>query len=264
MSDIKERISALARSLGFVKFGFKEGAFVALFPYYVKGESGNISMYARGIDYHVLAEKKLLPIANELLALGADFAEVYADKGALDDRRAAYEAGLGFYGKNGMLICEELGSYFFIGQVVHNLEITPDVPFARRCLGCGRCIELCTGGALSDSGFDIERCVSHISQKKGELLESEKNLILRSGMCWGCDRCQEVCPHNARLDTTAMREFTENRITSLESRDFEGLTNRTFKEKFGSYAFSWRGKAVLVRNLAILDEGLGKGNKTDE
>ena len=66
MSDIKERISALARSLGFVKFGFKEGAFVALFPYYVKGESGNISMYARGIDYHVLAERKLLPIANEL------------------------------------------------------------------------------------------------------------------------------------------------------------------------------------------------------
>lgn len=261
MSDAKQKISKLAKSLGFVKFGFKCGAFVALFPYYVKNERGTVSMYARGLDYHRVAENKLAPIAEELIRLGAGFAEIYADKGGLDDRRAAYEAGLGFYGRNGMLICEELGSYFFIGQVVHDLQIEPDLPANGHCMDCGSCIRFCTGNALTENGFDINRCVSHITQKRGELDDTEKALIIKSGMCWGCDKCQEVCPHNAGLDTTAMPEFTEGRITSLQKSDLEGLSNRGFKEAFGSYAFAWRGKNVLLRNIDILSQNMRKGGK---
>ncbi len=258
MSDVKQKISDLAKNLGFEKFGFKRGAFVALFPYYVKNERGTVSMYARGLDYHKVAEGKLAPISHELLRLGASFAEIHADKGILDDRRAAYEAGLGFYGKNGMLICEEFGSYFFIGQIVHDLPIEPDSPTDMSCLNCGRCIRFCTGNALTEHGFDINKCVSHISQKRGELGDAEKALLIKSGMCWGCDKCQDVCPHNAGLDTTAMPEFMNNRIASLEKADLEGLSNREFKEAFGSYAFAWRGKNVLLRNIDILSQSIGK------
>lgn len=249
---IKQRILSLAREIGIEKAAFSEKSFVALFPYYVEGENGNISMYARGEDYHTVAEKKLRVIAEEMSALGATRTEIHVDKGCLDDRQAAHQAGLGFFGKNGMLICEEYGSWFFIGQVVHDLEIERDYPSDKKCMGCGECSRKCTGGALSPNGFDIEKCVSHVSQKKGELSAHEAALIKKNGLCWGCDVCQMVCPHNMELGTTAMAEFMDNRITDLKYSDLENLSNREFREKYGNYAFSWRGKNVLLRNLKIL------------
>lgn len=253
-NDVKKALSDFAESNGIKKFGFSKNAFVALFPYYIKGEKGNISMYARGTDYHRVAEEKLKPVADKLVSLGADYAEIFADKGGLDDRKAAFDAGLGFFGKNGMLICEEYGSYFFIGQVVHNLDIPADTPQKKSCLNCENCIKLCHGGALLKNGFDITRCVSHISQKKGELSKEEKSLIKKSNMCWGCDKCQQVCPHNLGLETTAIEEFKKNRIASLKKEDIDKLSNKKFKEKYYNYAFSWRGKSPLARNLEILSE----------
>ena len=249
---IRSEILNLAGRLGIGKAAFNKGAFVALFPYYTEGETGNLSMYARGEDYHSVAMRKLKVIAEKILDFGASRAEIHVDKGVLDDRDGAFRAGLGFYGKNGMLICEEYGSYFFIGQIVHDLDVGEDSPSEKTCMECGRCISECPGGALSGDGFCLEKCLSHISQKKGELSEDEAELIKKSGMCWGCDVCQSVCPHNIGIGNTAMPEFTAQRITSLNTDDVEGLSNREFKEKYGSYAFSWRGKATLLRNLKIL------------
>ena len=249
---IKEKIREFAKELGLEKVGFSHNAVVALFPYFVKDEDGNISMYARGLDYHRVAEDKLKRLEAFLQTLGATETFVHADKGTLDDRRAAYDAGLGFFGENGMLICHEYGSYFFIGQVVHNLKIERDMPTDEKCLSCGACKRLCPGGALSGDGFKIDRCLSEISQKRGELSSAEHKLVKDRGICWGCDMCQAVCPHNKDLPTTAMPEFLEQRITQLKPQDVECLSNREFKEKFGEYAFSWRGKGVLERNLQIL------------
>ncbi len=249
---IKEKIREFARALGLQKIGFSDSAVVALFPYFVKDEEGNISMYARGLDYHRVAEDKLKKLEACLQSLGATETFVHADKGSLDDRRAAYDAGLGFFGKNGMLICREYGSYFFIGQVVHNLKIEADRPLTENCLACGACSKNCPGGALNVSGFEVDKCLSHISQKRGELSADEQKLLKNSGLCWGCDVCQAVCPHNKDLPTTALPEFCERRITRLKPEDIERLSNREFKEKFGKYAFSWRGKGVLERNLKIL------------
>ncbi|MBQ7959861.1 MAG: DUF1730 domain-containing protein [Clostridia bacterium] len=251
---IKEEIRKIAKKIGIEKIGFGEKSVVALFPYFVKGETGNVSMYARGMDYHHVAEEKLKQIEKELKAFGARETLVHVDKGGLDDRGAALSAGLGFLGKNGMVICEEFGSYFFIGQVVHDLNIEKDSPIDTSCLSCGACIRACPGGALSDEGFEIEKCLSEITQKKGELQEDERKLVADNGLCWGCDVCQRVCPHNKGLATTAIPEFLKDRITDLNIGDVENLSNREFKEKYGNYAFSWRGKAVLERNLNILFE----------
>lgn len=258
---IKDRILKLAKENGIEKAAFAENAFVALFPYFVEGESGNVSMYARGEDYHLVAERKLRIIAGEMLALGATKAEIHVDKGVLNDRMAAFQAGLGFFGKNGMLICEKYGSWFFIGQIVHDLCIERDYPLEKQCIGCGECIRKCVGQALGDNKVDVEKCVSHISQKKGELLPHEEKLIRKTGLCWGCDTCQTVCPHNRGLKTTAMPEFAEKRLPSLEISDLEGLSNKEFKQKYGNYAFSWRGKNVLLRNLETLSCAEGKNNE---
>ncbi len=251
---IKAKITAAAREIGIPEIGFSRNAVVALFPYFVKGERGNLSLYARGIDYHTVAESLLKKLSEVLLSKGATETLVHVDKGTLDDRKAAYEAGLGFFGMNGMLISPRYGSYFFIGQIVHNLDIEPDLPMETECISCGRCERECPNGAIKGGRVDESKCLSAITQKRGELDETEKALIVKNGLCWGCDVCQRVCPHNACLETNAIPQFLSERITNLSKDDVEGLSNREFKEKYGKYAFSWRGKNVILRNLEILEE----------
>ena len=251
---IKDKIRQFANTLGIETIGFSKDAVVTLFPYYVRNESGNVSMYARGIDYHNVGEEKLKRLSEFMVSLGARETLVHVDKGGLDDRKAAFEAGLGFFGKNGLLINEKYGSYFFIGQLVHDLSIEADNPVERECLSCGACIRNCPGGALSENGFELDKCLSEISQKKGELTAEERILLKSNGLCWGCDTCQKVCPHNEGLETTAMPEFMSNRINALMIDDVENLSNREFKDKYGEYAFSWRGKTPLTRNLRLFSE----------
>ena len=251
---MKEIIRNKAKELGIERVGFSKNAVVALLPYFVEGEDGNLSMYARGKDYHIVLEEKLERLSLTLKELGAKETKIHVDKGNYNDRKAAYEASLGFYGMNGMLLAPGYGSYFFIGQIIHDLELEEDTPQDRECLMCGRCQRECPANAINGDGIDVERCLSHITQKRGELSDEEKKLIKRQKTCWGCDVCQRVCPHNRGLKTTASLEFLENRITSLKKEDIEGLSNKEFKEKYGNYAFSWRGKTVLLRNLELLAE----------
>ncbi len=251
---IKRKITEYAHSLGIEKIGFAKNSVVALFPYFVAGEEGNLSLYARSLDYHTVAAEKLKTLSALLTKCGAAEVTVHVDKGEYNDRKAAYEAGLGFYGQNGMLICEEYGSYFFIGQIIHNLKIEPDATMERDCLMCGRCERECPTKALKGGKTDVEKCLSHITQKRGELTDSEIDLIKAQKTCWGCDVCQKVCPHNRGLESTAIPEFLVDRITSLALDDVKDLSNKEFDEKYGKYAFSWRGKGVLIRNLKIWEK----------
>ena len=251
---IKTTIINAAKALGIEKIGFSKEAVVALFPYFVKGEEGNLSLYARSLDYHTIAEDKLESLAKVVLDCGATDIKVHVDKGGMDDRKAAFDAGLGFFGQNGLVINPDYGSYFFIGQIVHNLEIEPGTPDERECLMCGRCERECPVGAISGGKVDSAKCLSNISQKKGELLPEEEAALKKHKLCWGCDTCQSVCPHNRGIDTTAIPEFKVDRISRLTSKDLEGLSNREFNERYGKYAFSWRGKNVLLRNLKIHEE----------
>ena len=251
---IKKQITDAAEKLNIPRVGFAKGSVVAIFPYFVAEEQGNLSMYARGRDYHKVVRKKLQPLGELLKELGATDPQIQVDNGPLDDRGAAFEAGLGFYGQNGMLINPEFGSYFFIGQISHDLDVEPDKPLTQTCLDCGRCERECPGRALRGGRVDISKCLSEITQKKGELSTEEVSLIKKHKTIWGCDICQRVCPHNRGLGTTAIPEFMEGRLQSLELCDVGGLSNSEFKEKYGEYAFSWRGKNPLVRNLEILED----------
>ena len=250
---INDIISKEARKAKIEVFGFTENAFVALFPYYVYGEDGNISMYARGMDYHKVVKELLKPIEEKIISFGAKKTIIHCDNGEYNDRKAAFDAGLGFYGENKMLINDEYGSYFFIGQIICDLKFKAGKPLDKTCLSCGKCKEACVTGTLKD-GYMAENCLSGISQRKGELTIKEKGFINVSGMCWGCDVCQQVCPHNKEIKTTSLDEFLKDRITSLNIDDIENLSERKFKEKYGKYAFAWRGGKVLKRNLEILKD----------
>ena len=219
-------------------------AIVFAFGYYVNKKSGNISRYAWGKDYHIVTKQKMRDIVEFLKSYGYH-AESYADIGPLDERLLAKLSGVAFIGKNKMAISKTFGSYFFIGYILTDCELEPDCENTLSCMNCGKWVNVCPLGALGEESFDAEKCLSYISQKKGELSDVEIQALSESGKLWGCDLCQEVCPHNANIPETDINEFKTDIITDLQLDD---ISNKEFKARFGDRAFAWRGKNVLLRN----------------
>jgi len=222
---------------------------VCAFNHFNGEKRGNISRYAQGEDYHKVAIRKMSKIVEHLEGCGFK-AAMFADTGYLNERLLAQKSGIAFMGRNQMAISEKLGSYFFVGYIVTDCEIEPNRESVKKCIGCNRCVEICPLGAL-DNNFCEEKCVSYITQKKGELTNEEKNALRSANTIWGCDLCQEVCPHNRNLNITDIDEFRTDLIIDL---DFEEMSNKEFKKKYENRAFSWRGKAVLERNLKIFEK----------
>ncbi|HZJ78236.1 MAG TPA: QueG-associated DUF1730 domain-containing protein [Clostridia bacterium] len=220
---------------------------VALFPYYL-GEDAydgqNVSKYAVVPDYHKTIGQKLDKAVCELRVKFPNEAfEHFTDNSPLPEVLTAIRAGLGVRGKNGLLINKEFGSWVFIGEIITTLELEHSNEKAAQCLNCGQCIKMCPTGALSKNGFDKDKCLSGITQQKGDLTEEQVELIEQSGCAWGCDICQSVCPLNSNAKVTPIQEFSLNAKASVDlCDDIEGR------------AFEWRGKKVIQRNLKILEK----------
>ena len=223
-------------------------AIVCAFNYYADERKGNISRYVQGEDYHLTVLRKLKPIAKELQKNGFS-AESFADTGFLNERLLAAKSGIAFIGKNHMAISEKFGSYIFLGYVLTDCVIEADKENKKSCQNCGKCEKACPLGALND-GFCEAKCLSYITQKKGELTEEEERAIVRANTVWGCDICQEACPHNKNVPETEITEFKENRI--IELKIDENISNKEFEKRYKNRAFAWRGKAVLIRNQKII------------
>ncbi len=224
---------------------------VCLFSYNNGGKRSNLSLYARGEDYHKVVKRKLEKLCAVLEEKGY-LAQSYCDTGELCERYLAYQAGLGFFGRNNFLINPEYGSYTFIGYILTDAEIEADKPLEGGCQDCGRCEKCCPGGALSKDSFNAQKCASYITQKKGDLTLNEREIIKKSGTVWGCDICQTVCPHNENARLTEIDEFRTNLIENLQVTMAE--SNREFKKKYQDRAFSWRGFDVIKRNIEIQEE----------
>lgn len=211
---------------------------------------GNISMYTYGKDYHTIIEALLSEVAEYIhTEYPTAKVSIHVDKGEGNDKQAAYDAGLGFIGTNSLLINEQYGSYVFIGYLETDLVLPPDSPTGAACLKCGKCEQSCPGGAIKNGKITVEKCASHLTQKRGELSDAEEEIIRKSGLVWGCDICQSVCPHNQAPPLSPIAAFYEDLIFNLRPMN---MTNKAFSALYKNRAFSWRGKAVLNRNLEIL------------
>ncbi len=224
---------------------------VCLFPYYNgPNDEGNLSRFARIPDYHKVVIKRLEKICEFIKQEKPDAKFLpFVDSGPLADKYLAYQAGLGFFGKNSLLINETYGSYVFIGYIITDLVLVPDAPLEKSCDNCGRCISACPGGAIKDAfDFRVQSCISYITQLK--TISNEQEKILRAQpFVYGCDICQEVCPHNANIPLTPIAEFQKPFLNEIEEKNLRAMSNREFTRLYKKFPFSWRGKSAILKNF---------------
>ena len=226
---------------------------VAAFPYWAGDRPGNLSLYARGKDYHRVVLRRLETVCSYLRRkYPGELFLAGTDSSPLPEREAARLAGVGIAGRNGLVILPPYGSWIFLGTILTTARLpVPEREPAPACRNCGRCAAVCPGGALTGPGTPAERCLSHLTQKKGELSPEEAALVAAHPYVWGCDLCQRVCPYNAGCALSPLPEFREGLVDRLDAADLAGLTNRSFRARFGARAFAWRGPGVLRRNLEL-------------
>lgn len=213
---------------------------------------GKITPNSWGLDYHHVLQGKLKQLAEGIEKLCQDFPlehKAMVDTGTLVDTAVARRAGIGFIGKNGLVISKEFGSYMYLGELITNLEIEPDRPVDYDCGDCRRCLDACpTSCLIGDGSMNARRCLSFQTQDKGMMdLEFRKKI---KTVIYGCDICQICCPYNKGLNNPLASQI-DPELAEPELLPFLDLSNRQFKEKFGLIAASWRGKNILQRNAII-------------
>ena len=219
----------------------------AAFPYLLPGEyyaGRNVSRYAVVRDYHDICGARLERACALLRAAfpGEEF-HWHCDNNSLPEVELAAKAGLGVRGKHNLLITEKYGSWVFLGEIVTSAKL-PTVHYSLsivHCPGCNACIKACPTGALGKNSFDKAKCLSFITQRKGELTPEEAALVKQAGAVWGCDLCQEACPHNRKAKIDPLPEFL-----------IEPIARVTKDTPAAGRAYAWRGEGVIRRNLELL------------
>lgn len=233
----------------------------AAIPYYVSGETSNLAMFARGRDYHAFArtlgDKALCTLQQNFPQAKA---AAFADHSPYHEVVGGAMAGLGVIGDNGLLITEKHSSFIFIFELLTTLtpaEMEAEgIPrgdgVIRHCAHCGACASACPGECI---GRDRATCLSAIGQKKGDLTEAEIRRFRTGEYAWGCDVCQSVCPHTlqairAGTIDTPIAYFRDKRLSVLTAEAIEAMDESAYE----AYAFGWRPKEVMLRNLRIMEE----------
>lgn len=227
-------------------------AIMFLIPYYTGNEAGNVSLYARGRDYHLFCAGLFPRLCGRLAEKYGGRFVGFADKSPIEETDAASRAGLGRIGDSYVIINEKYGSFVFIGEIL--TDIAPEAfgcdpdgvyepSYCDHCMACRRACPMLRENA---------ECLSAVTQKKGALSEAEEAYIKKYGSAWGCDICQTACPLVKRaIDAgarTPIRFFYEDRICDASTELIDSMDD----EEFASRAFSWRGRETLLRNLKIL------------
>lgn len=154
-----------------------------------------IAAYAYGNDYHHIVKSKLTELAEEINKIEPHKYAVFCDSAPVLERYWATRAGLGWIGKNGMLVNPKLGTFTFIGTLITSLELEPGKEMENRCGICSKCVDACPSGAILNKTIDARKCLSYQTiEKRGEV---DNELIdIAGNTLYGCDRCQLACPWN--------------------------------------------------------------------
>jgi epoxyqueuosine reductase len=220
------------------------------------GDNYFVSRYARVKDYHTVIEEKLNRVQKVIKKEVPDSAcRVFCDAGPVPEKPWAIRAGLGWRGKHSLVINKDIGSFFFLGEIVTTAEFVYDNASARdRCGDCTLCIDACPTGAIcNDRTIDARRCISYLTvEHDGKIPEEFRGKTEK--IIFGCDRCQEVCPYNRKAVQYSDKELTPDfQITSLTRNDWLKMTPEDFKKLFRSSPLKRTGFEKIRMNIDFAD-----------
>ena len=211
---------------------------------------GRIAAYALGDDYHLVVAHKLEQLAAAITALDSrTVVKPYVDTGPVLERDWAASAGVGWFGKNTNILHTQDGSYFFLGELLTNLELEADAPAADHCGTCTRCLDLCPTGALRPGyQLDARVCISYLTiEHRGSIPAALRPQI--GNWIFGCDVCQEVCPWNDKL---LQREPVPDSAELLPYLpQLLRMSDEDFRARFRHSAVRRAKRDGLVRNVAV-------------
>jgi epoxyqueuosine reductase len=215
---------------------------------------GLVSRYARGADYHDAMAPRLRRVAEFLRSHGARIARYYVDTGPMIDRAAARRAGLGWYGKNTLIITRAgFGSWVFLGEILTDVPLPPDPPARGDCGRCRICLDACpTGAIVAPYTVDARRCISYLTiEHRGAIPLEMRPLI--GDRIFGCDVCQAVCPHNAKTLAHTHPEFAPR--TGVGARpgliELLNISEEEFRRRFAGSPVTRTKRRGLRRNVAV-------------
>lgn len=213
-----------------------------------------IAKYAYGTDYHFVLKDKLKALLNFISTeIGEVNGRAFTDSAPVLDRAWAEKCGLGWTGKHTLLINKKAGSFFFIGELILDLELEPDAPTTDHCGTCTRCIDACPTDAIAAPYVvDGSKCISYLTiEYKKDLPTEFQNQM--EGWAFGCDICQDVCPWNRFSQPTQVKEFApDQRLLDYTTSDWEEITEELFREIFRKSAVKRTKYSGFKRNLAFL------------
>lgn len=247
-----EHVLSGARSVIMLAMNYRTEA-----PAHTRSDEMRISRYAWGAgDYHDLLRERLKQVAGLLheIAPGCR-TRCIVDTAPLLERDFARLAGLGWFGKNTMLLNKQIGSWFFLGAILTDKELPPDTPHeTAHCGTCTRCLDVCPTDAFPEVGvLDARRCISYLTI---ELRDRPIPLDLRTGMQnwgFGCDLCQDVCPWNSKAPISTEASFApQAEMNPANATELLGLSEEEFRTRFKHTPLDRPGRAGILRNAAIV------------
>lgn len=215
---------------------------------------GMMARVAWGEDYHHVLHRKM-KMMTEFIQQKVPEAKCISmvDTGVFSDRAVAERAGLGWIGKNTALITKDYGSWVYLGEILTNLSLPPDVPLKveEGCGDCTKCLDFCPTNALVQGGqLDSSRCLAYLTQVTEDLPEKERIAI--GNRLYGCDTCQQVCPKNKGINFTHHKEFlAKGELAKPLLKPLLKMGKKEFAQKFGNSSAAWRGKKPIQRNAIL-------------
>lgn len=218
-------------------------------------EAPKISKYAYGKDYHFVIKDKLKALLHFIQEnIGEVGGRCFVDSAPVLERDWAKRTGIGWIGKNTLLINPKAGSYYFLAELILDLELEYDHPMKDYCGTCTRCIEACPTDAISPQGYlvDGSKCISYLTIELRDAIPNEFQDKMENWM-FGCDICQEVCPWNRFAKPHSEPAFEPHPdLLDMSKEDWEEITEDIFREIFKYSAVKRTKYEGLKRNIAFL------------
>ena len=216
-------------------------------------DSFKVARYAYGEDYHQVVREKLRNLMQRLSErIGRIEGRVFVDSAPVMERQWAQRAGLGWLGKNSLLLNQTLGSYFFLAELIVDLVLEPDAPVKDHCGTCTACMDACPTQAIVGPGVvDAGRCISYLTIELKEAIPDEFAGRM-DGWIFGCDVCQEVCPWNRFAKAHREPRFeARGEWPDFTAREWTEMTEEVFRKQFPKSAVNRAGFDGLMRNIRM-------------